>query len=195
MSLSRRAARNNWHVHHKRRTNSLVTAGRGWYQGVRRTSACTEAGRCCQYSAGSKALARCGKDSSFAHIAIEVPAEGSSNEWLRTRFRRRLCKALTNDAETGRGVCPLRNETPSSRGLNVWLTTAFGVFSAAFPPDWKYGAEVFSDGMLYPRATKSQPAGAEKRCSHIENASVMRGMNLREDHRPRNPRDARAGHP
>ena len=53
--------RNNWHVHHKGGQILLVTAGHGWYQAYGEPPRSLKPGRCCQYSAGSKALARCGK--------------------------------------------------------------------------------------------------------------------------------------
>ena len=49
--------RNNWHIHHKGGQILLVTGGRGWYQEWGKTSTGAESRRCCEHSAGSKALA------------------------------------------------------------------------------------------------------------------------------------------
>ena len=56
--------RNNWHIHHKGGQILLVTAGR------------------VNIAPEVKHWHGAAPDSWFAHIAIEVPAEGSSNEWL-----------------------------------------------------------------------------------------------------------------
>ena len=50
---------NAYHVHHKGGQILMVTGGRGWYH---------------WHGAA--------KDSWFQHLAVEVPAEGASNEWL-----------------------------------------------------------------------------------------------------------------
>ena len=74
--------RNNWHVHHKGGQILLVTAGRGWYQAYGEPPRALKPGDVVNIPPEVKHWHGAAKDSSFAHIAIEVPAEGSSNEWL-----------------------------------------------------------------------------------------------------------------
>ena len=74
--------RNNWHVHHKGGQILLVTAGRGWYQAYGEPPRSLKPGDVVNIPPEVKHWHGAAKDSSFAHIAIEVPAEGSSNEWL-----------------------------------------------------------------------------------------------------------------
>ena len=74
--------RNNWHVHHKCGQILLVTAGRGWYQAYGEPPRALKPGDVVNIPPEVKHWHGAAKDSSFAHIAIEVPAEGSSNEWL-----------------------------------------------------------------------------------------------------------------
>ena len=75
MSLSR-------HVHHKGGQILLVTAGRGWYQAYGEAPRALKPGDVVNIPPEVKHWHGAAKDSSFAHIAIEIPAEGSSNEWL-----------------------------------------------------------------------------------------------------------------
>ena len=74
--------RNNWHIHHKGGQILLVTAGRGWYQAYGEPPRSLKPGDVVNIPPEVKHWHGAAKDSSFAHIAIEVPAEGSSNEWL-----------------------------------------------------------------------------------------------------------------
>ena len=74
--------RNNWHVHHKGGQILLVTAGRGWYQAYGEAPRALKPGDVVNIPPEVKHWHGAAKDSSFAHIAIEIPAEGSSNEWL-----------------------------------------------------------------------------------------------------------------
>ena len=67
--------RNNWHIHHKGGQILLVTDGRGWYQELK-------PGDTVDIPPEVKHWHGAAKDSWFAHIAISVPAEGASNEWL-----------------------------------------------------------------------------------------------------------------
>ena len=74
--------RNNWHVHHKGGQILLVTAGRGWYQEAGKPARALKPGDVVNIPPEVKHWHGAAKDSWFAHIAIEVPAEGASNEWL-----------------------------------------------------------------------------------------------------------------
>ncbi len=74
--------RNFWHIHHRGGQILLVTAGRGWYQEEGKPAQELHAGDVVNIPAGVKHWHGAAKDSWFVHLAIAVPAEGASNEWL-----------------------------------------------------------------------------------------------------------------
>lgn len=60
----------------------MVTSGRGWYQEWGKEPRELKAGDVVNIPAGTKHWHGAAKDSWFTHIAVEVPSEGGSNEWL-----------------------------------------------------------------------------------------------------------------
>lgn len=74
--------RNNWHIHHKGGQILLVTGGRGWYQEWGKPAQELHAGDVVNIPPEVKHWHGAAKDSWFQHLAVEVPAEGASNEWL-----------------------------------------------------------------------------------------------------------------
>lgn len=74
--------RNNWHIHHKGGQILLVTEGRGWYQEWGKEPQELHPGDVVNIAPEVKHWHGAAQDSWFAHLAVEVPAEGSSNEWL-----------------------------------------------------------------------------------------------------------------
>ena len=74
--------RNNWHIHHKGGQILLVTGGNGWYQEWGKPARKLKAGDVVNIPAGVKHWHGAAHDSFFAHLAVEVPAEGAKNEWL-----------------------------------------------------------------------------------------------------------------
>lgn len=74
--------RNFWHVHHGGGQILLVTGGRGWYQEAGKAARALRPGDVVNVPAATKHWHGAAKDSWFAHVAVEVPAEGRSNEWL-----------------------------------------------------------------------------------------------------------------
>ena len=60
----------------------LVTGGRGWYQEWGKEAQELRAGDVVTIPVGVKHWHGAAKDSWFSHVAIEVPGEGTSNEWL-----------------------------------------------------------------------------------------------------------------
>ena len=74
--------RNNWHIHHKGGQILLVTQGRGWYQEWDKEPRELKAGDVVNIAPETKHWHGAAKDSWFTHIAVEVPSEGGSNEWL-----------------------------------------------------------------------------------------------------------------
>ena len=74
--------RNNWHIHHKGGQILLCTAGRGYYQEWGKPARELHPGYVVQIPPEVKHWHGAAPDSYFVHLAVEVPAEGSSNEWL-----------------------------------------------------------------------------------------------------------------
>mgnify|MGYP000491725144 CR=1 FL=1 len=76
--------RNNWHIHHASKGGGqilLVTAGRGYYQEWGKPAQELKPGDVVNIPAGVKHWHGAAPDSAFQHLAIEVPGEGTSNEW------------------------------------------------------------------------------------------------------------------
>lgn len=76
------SCRNNWHIHHKGGQILLVTNGRGWYQAEGESARELKPGDVVNIPPEVKHWHGAAKDSLFTHLAVEVPADGSSNEWL-----------------------------------------------------------------------------------------------------------------
>lgn len=74
--------RNHWHIHHKGGQILLVTAGRGYYQEWGQEAQELKPGDVVNIPPETKHWHGAAPDEWFAHIAVEVPAEGASNEWL-----------------------------------------------------------------------------------------------------------------
>lgn len=73
--------RNNWHIHHKGGQILLVTAGHGYYQAWGEAPQALQAGDVVTIPPEVKHWHGATHDSWFSHLAIEVPADDSSNEW------------------------------------------------------------------------------------------------------------------
>ncbi|WP_418541602.1 cupin domain-containing protein [Phascolarctobacterium faecium] len=74
--------RNNWHIHHQGGQILLVTGGRGYYQEWGKPARELNAGDVVNIPPEVKHWHGAAPDSWFAHLAVEVPAAGVSNEWL-----------------------------------------------------------------------------------------------------------------
>ena len=77
--------RNNWHIHHA--TNGggqllLCIAGEGWYQEEGKPAVSLVPGSVIEISEGVKHWHGAKADSWFSHLAMELPGEECSNEWL-----------------------------------------------------------------------------------------------------------------
>jgi quercetin dioxygenase-like cupin family protein len=76
--------RNNWHIHHAKSGGGqllICTAGEGWYQEEGKAPVSLTPGTVITIPAGVKHWHGAKADSWFAHIAVEVPGEETSNEW------------------------------------------------------------------------------------------------------------------
>ena len=77
--------RNNWHIHKAQAGGGqllLCTEGRGWYQEWGKEARALRPGDAVEIPAGVKHWHGAAKDSWFSHLAVELPGEGASNEWL-----------------------------------------------------------------------------------------------------------------
>ena len=77
--------RNNWHVHHADEGGGQIlvcVAGRGYYQEWGGEAVEMNPGDCINIPVGVKHWHGAAPDSWFSHLAVEVPGENSSNEWL-----------------------------------------------------------------------------------------------------------------
>ncbi|MBQ2611870.1 carboxymuconolactone decarboxylase family protein [bacterium] len=74
--------RNNWHIHHGGGQILIVTDGRGWYQEWGKDAQKLKKGDVVNIPADIKHWHGAAADSWFSHIAIEVPSQNGSTEWL-----------------------------------------------------------------------------------------------------------------
>ncbi len=77
--------RNNWHIHHADKGGGQIlvcVAGRGYYQEWGKDAVEMRPGGCINIPAGVKHWHGAAPDSWFSHLAVEVPGENGSNEWL-----------------------------------------------------------------------------------------------------------------
>ena len=73
--------RNNWHIHHKGGQILLCTDGEGWYQEWGQPARKLHPGDVVYIAPEIKHWHGATKDEWFTHVALEIPAEGASNEW------------------------------------------------------------------------------------------------------------------
>ena len=77
--------RNNWHIHHAEKGGGqmlVCVGGRGYYQAWGEQPVEMTPGSVVNIPAGVKHWHGAAPDSWFSHLAIEVPGENGSNEWL-----------------------------------------------------------------------------------------------------------------
>ncbi len=78
------ACRNNWHIHHADKGGGqilLVTAERGYYQEWRQPARELNPDDVVNIPVNTKHWHGAAPDSTFQHLAIEVPGENASTEW------------------------------------------------------------------------------------------------------------------
>ena len=77
--------RNNWHIHHAAKGGGQIlvcVAGRGYYQEWGKAPQELHPGDVVNIPTGVKHWHGAAPDSWFSHLAVEVPGENTSNEWL-----------------------------------------------------------------------------------------------------------------
>ena len=77
--------RNNWHIHHSDKNGGqmlICVGGRGWYQEWGKEAVELTPGKVINIPAGVKHWHGAAADSWFSHLALEVPGENASAEWL-----------------------------------------------------------------------------------------------------------------
>ena len=87
--------RNNWHIHNAKSGVGQIlicTAGEGWYQEEGCEAQSLKPGVVVNIKPGVKHWHGAKKDSWFSHIAVEIPGEEVSNEWLELVDDEEYCK-------------------------------------------------------------------------------------------------------
>lgn len=77
--------RNNWHVHHAASGGGQIlicVAGRGYYQEWGKEAVMMKPGDVINIPVGVKHWHGAAPDAWFSHLAVEVPGENGSNEWM-----------------------------------------------------------------------------------------------------------------
>ena len=77
--------RNSWHIHHAKKGGGQLLVcvdGEGWYQEEGKAAQSLKPGDVVTIPAEVKHWHGAKKDSWFSHLAVEVPGEETSNEWL-----------------------------------------------------------------------------------------------------------------
>lgn len=77
--------RNNWHIHHAKKGGGQLLVcvdGEGWYQEEGKPAQSLKPGDVVTIPAEVKHWHGAKKDCWFSHLAVEVPGEETSNEWL-----------------------------------------------------------------------------------------------------------------
>lgn len=77
--------RNNWHIHKAAEGGGqilLCTSGRGWFQEWGKPARSLNPGDVVHIPAGVKHWHGAAKDSWFTHLAVEIPGENGTSEWL-----------------------------------------------------------------------------------------------------------------
>ena len=91
--------RNNWHIHHAKTGGGqllICVAGHGFYQEWGKAAVEMLPGDVVNIPAGVKHWHGAAPDSWFSHLAVEVPGEETSNEWLEAVSDADYVRATTN---------------------------------------------------------------------------------------------------
>lgn len=92
--------RNNWHIHHAKTGGGQIlvcVAGRGFYQEWGKDAVELLPGDTVNILAGVKHWHGAAPDSWFSHLAVEVPGEEASNEWLEAVSDTNYIRATANE--------------------------------------------------------------------------------------------------
>ena len=79
------SCRNNWHIHHAKNGGGQIlvcVAGHGYYQEWGKPAQELRPGDAVNIPVGVKHWHGAAPDSWFSHLAVEVPGDETSNEWL-----------------------------------------------------------------------------------------------------------------
>ena len=93
--------RNNWHIHHAKNGGGQIlvwVAVRGFYQEWGKPAQELRPGDVVNIPAGVKHWHGAAPDSLFSHLAVEVPGEEASNEWLEPVDDEQYLKAIDGKA-------------------------------------------------------------------------------------------------
>ena len=87
--------RNNWHIHHAKSGGGqmlICVGGRGWYQQWGEEAKALRPGDVVSIAAGVKHWHGAAADSWFSHLALEIPGEEGSSQWLEPVSREQYAK-------------------------------------------------------------------------------------------------------
>ncbi|MBO7679749.1 MAG: carboxymuconolactone decarboxylase family protein [Thermoguttaceae bacterium] len=87
--------RNNWHIHHAKSGGGqmlICVGGRGWYQQWGEEAKALRPGDVVSIAAGVKHWHGAAADSWFSHLALEIPGEEGSSQWLEPVSREHYAK-------------------------------------------------------------------------------------------------------
>ena len=93
--------RNNWHIHHAKSGGGQIlvcVAGRGFYQEWGKPAQELRPGDVVNIAPGVKHWHGAAPESWFSHLALEVPGEEASNEWLEPVIDEQYLKATDKEA-------------------------------------------------------------------------------------------------
>lgn len=93
--------RNNWHIHRAKSGGGQIlvcVAGRGFYQEWGKPAQELRPGNVVNIAPGVKHWHGAAPDSWFSHLALEVPGEEASNEWLESVNDKEYLKATNKEA-------------------------------------------------------------------------------------------------
>ena len=99
--------RNNWHIHHAKTGGGQIlicTAGEGWYQEEGKEAVSLTPGTVIVIPPQVKHWHGAKAGSWFSHIAVEVPGEETSNEWLEP-VRKLFQTAVKGPGARSKGRC------------------------------------------------------------------------------------------
>ena len=74
--------RNNWHVHHGCGQILVCVGGKGWYQAAGEAPRALKVGDVVYIAPEVKHWHGAAADAAFAHLAMSVPTEGATTDWL-----------------------------------------------------------------------------------------------------------------
>jgi 4-carboxymuconolactone decarboxylase len=134
--------RNNWHIHRKSGQILLCTAGFGWYQTEGKHAQSLKPGDVVNIPEGVKHWHGAAKNSWFSHLALSVPVEGATTDWLEP-----VGDEVYLKLETNMGRADKSKNTMKALGIGENSLSAMFPDFTAIKKRFLYG-EVWSHGSM-----------------------------------------------